>query len=167
MLPPNLVATKKCHSKQPSLHTADEENAQVFALALLRRKYRLVTGNVYKKVSEMCHITLNKTAIFGDNGTISLEARCNCGDRRRQQRPYRVWFRDSSGLSDEGSSYNKVSSPVSQTVVSSESPSVTDWMLDNASSCYYNETYGRWMTQDEAYTAVKENVARSNQVKRA
>ncbi|KAF2585434.1 hypothetical protein F2Q70_00034908 [Brassica cretica] len=30
-----------------------------------------LTGKVYDKVCEMCHITLNKTAIFGDNGTIS------------------------------------------------------------------------------------------------
>ncbi|AEE31862.1 Serine hydroxymethyltransferase 7 [Arabidopsis thaliana] len=66
-----------------------KKNAQALAAALLRRKCRLVTGGtdnhlllwdltpmgltgkVYEKVCEMCHITLNKTAIFGDNGTIS------------------------------------------------------------------------------------------------
>ncbi|KAJ0232765.1 Serine hydroxymethyltransferase 7 [Hirschfeldia incana] len=66
-----------------------KKNAQALASALLRRKCRLVTGGtdnhlllwdltplgltgkVYEKVCEMCHITLNKTAIFGDNGTIS------------------------------------------------------------------------------------------------
>ncbi|ESQ33306.1 hypothetical protein EUTSA_v10003888mg [Eutrema salsugineum] len=66
-----------------------KKNAQALASALLRRNCRLVTGGtdnhlllwdltplgltgkVYEKVCEMCHITLNKTAIFGDNGTIS------------------------------------------------------------------------------------------------
>ncbi|KAF6155518.1 hypothetical protein GIB67_017873 [Kingdonia uniflora] len=66
-----------------------KKNAQTLASALLRRKCRLVTGGTdnhlvlwdlgtlgltgknYEKVCEMCHITLNKTAIFGDNGTIS------------------------------------------------------------------------------------------------
>ncbi|CAN8303356.1 unnamed protein product [Cochlearia groenlandica] len=66
-----------------------KKNAQALASALLRHKCRLVTGGtdnhlllwdltpmgltgkVYEKVCEMCHITLNKTAIFGDNGTIS------------------------------------------------------------------------------------------------
>ncbi|VVB11624.1 unnamed protein product [Arabis nemorensis] len=66
-----------------------KKNAQALASALLRRKCRLVTGGtdnhlllwdltplgltgkVYEKVCEICHITLNKTAIFGDNGTIS------------------------------------------------------------------------------------------------
>lgn len=28
-------------------------------------------GKNYEKVCEMCHITLNKSAIFGDNGAIS------------------------------------------------------------------------------------------------
>ncbi|KAG6653063.1 serine hydroxymethyltransferase 7-like [Carya illinoinensis] len=66
-----------------------KKNAQALASALLRRKCRLVTGGTdnhlllwdlrplgltgknYEKVCEMCHITLNKIAIFGDNGTIT------------------------------------------------------------------------------------------------
>ncbi|KAJ8773402.1 hypothetical protein K2173_028579 [Erythroxylum novogranatense] len=65
-----------------------KRNAQALATALLRRKCRLVTGGTdnhlllwdlttlgltgksYEKACEICHITLNKTAIFGDNGTI-------------------------------------------------------------------------------------------------
>ncbi|KAK7302410.1 hypothetical protein RJT34_13299 [Clitoria ternatea] len=66
-----------------------KKNAQALASALLRRKCRLVTGGtdnhlilwdlrplgltgkLYEKVCEACHITLNKIAIFGDNGTIT------------------------------------------------------------------------------------------------
>ncbi|XVE55424.1 hypothetical protein DITRI_Ditri03aG0157400 [Diplodiscus trichospermus] len=66
-----------------------KNNAQTLASALLKRKCKLVTGGTdnhlllwdlttlgltgkcYEKVCEMCHITLNKTAIFGDNGAIS------------------------------------------------------------------------------------------------
>ncbi|XP_039069162.1 serine hydroxymethyltransferase 7-like isoform X1 [Hibiscus syriacus] len=66
-----------------------KKNAQALASALLRKKCKLVTGGTdnhlllwdlttlgltgkcYEKVCEMCHITLNKTAIFGDNGAIS------------------------------------------------------------------------------------------------
>ncbi|KAK9270045.1 hypothetical protein L1049_025618 [Liquidambar formosana] len=66
-----------------------KKNAQALASALLRRKCRLVTGGTdnhlllwdlralgltgktYEKVCEMCHITLNKSAIFGDNGALS------------------------------------------------------------------------------------------------
>lgn len=66
-----------------------KKNAQALSSALLRRKCRLVTGGTdnhlllwdlrtlgltgknYEKVCEMCHITLNKIAIFGDNGTIT------------------------------------------------------------------------------------------------
>ncbi|KAM7252904.1 hypothetical protein ACFE04_025522 [Oxalis oulophora] len=66
-----------------------KKNAQALASALLRRKCRLVTGGTdnhlvlwdltalgltgkyYEKVCELCHITLNKTAIYGDNGAIS------------------------------------------------------------------------------------------------
>ncbi|KAG6709697.1 serine hydroxymethyltransferase 7-like [Carya illinoinensis] len=66
-----------------------KKNAQALASALLRRKCRLVTGGTdnhlllwdlrplgltgknYEKVCEMCHITLNKIAIFDDNGTIT------------------------------------------------------------------------------------------------
>ncbi|KAK4745201.1 hypothetical protein SAY87_011513 [Trapa incisa] len=66
-----------------------KKNAQALASALLRRKCRLVTGGTdnhllvwdvmplkitgwnYEKVCEMCHITVNKTAIYGDNGVIS------------------------------------------------------------------------------------------------
>ncbi|KAL4309208.1 hypothetical protein GQ457_01G027740 [Hibiscus cannabinus] len=66
-----------------------KKNAQALASALLRKNCKLVTGGTdnhlllwdlttlgltgkcYEKVCEMCHITLNKTAIFGDNGAIS------------------------------------------------------------------------------------------------
>ncbi|ERN20678.1 hypothetical protein AMTRI_Chr11g97860 [Amborella trichopoda] len=65
-----------------------KKNAQVLASALLRRKCRLVTGGTdnhlllwdlrplgltgkaYEKVCEVCHITINKSAIFGDNGAL-------------------------------------------------------------------------------------------------
>ncbi|KAJ9673731.1 hypothetical protein PVL29_023345 [Vitis rotundifolia] len=66
-----------------------KKNAQALAAALLRKSCKLVTdgtdnhlllwdltdlhitGKNYEKVCEMCHITLNKTAIYGDNGAIS------------------------------------------------------------------------------------------------
>lgn len=66
-----------------------KKNAQALASALLRRKCRLVTGGTdnhlllwdlrtlgltgknYEKVCELCHITLNKVAIFDDNGIIT------------------------------------------------------------------------------------------------
>lgn len=66
-----------------------KKNAQALASALLRRNCKLVTGGTdnhlllwdlrtlgltgknFEKVSEMCHITLNKIAIFDDNGTIT------------------------------------------------------------------------------------------------
>ncbi|GLU00989.1 hypothetical protein SLE2022_183190 [Rubroshorea leprosula] len=66
-----------------------KKNAQALASALLRRQCKLVTGGTdnhlllwdltalgltgkcFEKVSEMCHITVNKTAIFGGNGAIS------------------------------------------------------------------------------------------------
>ncbi|XP_030544457.1 serine hydroxymethyltransferase 7-like [Rhodamnia argentea] len=67
-----------------------KKNAQALASALLRRKCRLVTGGTdnhllvwdltplglsgknYEKVCEMCRISVNKAAIFGENGAISL-----------------------------------------------------------------------------------------------
>ncbi|XAR56339.1 Glycine hydroxymethyltransferase [Bertholletia excelsa] len=66
-----------------------KKNAQALASALLRKHCRLVTGGTdnhmvlwdlrtlgltgknYEKVCEMCHITVNKVAIFDDNGTIT------------------------------------------------------------------------------------------------
>ncbi|KAJ7959073.1 Serine hydroxymethyltransferase [Quillaja saponaria] len=66
-----------------------KRNAQALASALLKRKCRLVTGGTdnhlllwdvtalglngknYEKVCETCQITLNKAAVFGDNGAIS------------------------------------------------------------------------------------------------
>ncbi|CAL9094629.1 unnamed protein product [Musa acuminata var. zebrina] len=66
-----------------------KRNAQALASALLRRNCRLVTGGTdnhlllwdlrtfgltgknFEKVCEACHISLNKTPIFGDNGAIS------------------------------------------------------------------------------------------------
>lgn len=66
-----------------------KKNAQALASALLRKNCRLVTGGTdnhlllwdlttlgligknYEKVCETCHITLNKSAIFDENGGIS------------------------------------------------------------------------------------------------
>ncbi|OAY67968.1 serine hydroxymethyltransferase 7-like [Ananas comosus] len=66
-----------------------KKNAQALASALLRRKCRLVTGGTdnhlllwdlrtfgltgknFEKVCEACHMSLNKTPIYGDNGSIS------------------------------------------------------------------------------------------------
>ncbi|KAL5559221.1 hypothetical protein UlMin_035432 [Ulmus minor] len=66
-----------------------KKNARALASALLRRKCRLVTGGTdnhlliwdvtalglvgknFEKVCEICYITLNKCAIFGDSGAIS------------------------------------------------------------------------------------------------
>ncbi|KAI4298982.1 hypothetical protein L6164_032484 [Bauhinia variegata] len=66
-----------------------KKNARALAVALSRRKCRLVTGGTdnylliwdlrplgltgkyYEKVCEMCHITLNKVTIFDDNGIIT------------------------------------------------------------------------------------------------
>lgn len=66
-----------------------KKNAQALASALLRRNCRLITGGtdnhlllwdlrplkltgkIYEKVCEVCHITLNKITIYGENGTIS------------------------------------------------------------------------------------------------
>lgn len=66
-----------------------KKNAQALASALLRRKCRLVTGGTdnhlvlwdlrtfgltgknFEKVCELCHISINKTPIYGDNGSIS------------------------------------------------------------------------------------------------
>ncbi|KAI0496102.1 hypothetical protein KFK09_022409 [Dendrobium nobile] len=71
-----------------------KKNIQALAAALLRRKCRLVTGGTdnhmllwdlrtfglagktFEKVCEACHISLNKTPIFGDNGAI-----CSAGVR--------------------------------------------------------------------------------------
>ncbi|KAK9109460.1 hypothetical protein Sjap_017520 [Stephania japonica] len=66
-----------------------KRNAQALSAALLTRQFTLVTGGTdnhmvlldlrhlgltgrnYEKVCEMCHISLNKAAIFGDNGSVS------------------------------------------------------------------------------------------------
>lgn len=66
-----------------------KKNAQALGSALLRRNCKLITGGTdnhlllwdlrplgltgknFEKVCEMCHITLNKIAIFDDNGTIT------------------------------------------------------------------------------------------------
>ncbi|KAL5704232.1 glycine hydroxymethyltransferase [Ranunculus cassubicifolius] len=79
------VATPEYHAYMQQV----KKNAQALACALIRKKCRLVTGGTdnhlvlwdlrnlgltgknYEKVCEVCHITLNKSAIFGDNGAIS------------------------------------------------------------------------------------------------
>lgn len=66
-----------------------KKNAQALASALLKRNCRLVTGgtdnhlllwdlrplgltgNRYEKVCEMCHMTVNKNAVFGDSGAMA------------------------------------------------------------------------------------------------
>lgn len=66
-----------------------KKNAQALASGLLRRNCRLVTGGTdnhmvlwdlrnlgligknFEKVCEMCHITVNKIAIFDDNGSLT------------------------------------------------------------------------------------------------
>lgn len=35
-------------------------------------KISVLSGKNYEKVCEMCHISVNKAAIFGENGAISL-----------------------------------------------------------------------------------------------
>ncbi|KAF5740258.1 Serine hydroxymethyltransferase 6 isoform 1 [Tripterygium wilfordii] len=84
------IALKQVATPEFKVYTQQvKKNAQALASALLRRKCRLVTGGTdnhlllwdlttlgltgknYEKVCEMCHITLNKTAIFGDNGAFS------------------------------------------------------------------------------------------------
>ncbi|XP_050236037.1 serine hydroxymethyltransferase 7 [Mercurialis annua] len=65
-----------------------KKNARALASALLRRKCRLVTGGTdnhlllwdlttlglagknYEKVCETCHITINKSAVYGENGVV-------------------------------------------------------------------------------------------------
>uniref|UniRef100_A0A2P2LKA6 Serine hydroxymethyltransferase n=1 Tax=Rhizophora mucronata TaxID=61149 RepID=A0A2P2LKA6_RHIMU len=83
------IALKQVASPEYKVYMQQvRKNAQALASALLRRKCRLVTGGTdnhlvlwdltslgltgknYEKVCEICHITLNKSAIFGDNGTI-------------------------------------------------------------------------------------------------
>ncbi|KAI4389131.1 hypothetical protein MLD38_001388 [Melastoma candidum] len=67
-----------------------KKNAQALAFALLRRKCKLVTGGTdnhlvvwdltsvglsgknFEKVCEMCNLSVNKAAIFNENGSISL-----------------------------------------------------------------------------------------------
>uniref|UniRef100_A0A0D6QSB7 Serine hydroxymethyltransferase n=1 Tax=Araucaria cunninghamii TaxID=56994 RepID=A0A0D6QSB7_ARACU len=66
-----------------------KRNSQALASALLKRNCKLVTGgtdnhlllwdlrplgltgNRYEKVCEMCHLTVNKNAVFGDSGAMS------------------------------------------------------------------------------------------------
>lgn len=46
--------------------------SHVYIIILLFLNYFLCSvGKNYEKVCEICHITLNKSAIFGDNGTVS------------------------------------------------------------------------------------------------
>ncbi|XP_010521222.1 PREDICTED: serine hydroxymethyltransferase 6 [Tarenaya hassleriana] len=84
------IALKQVASPQYKAYMQQvKRNAQVLASALLRKNCKLVTGGtdnhmvlwdltplgltgkVYEKVCEMCNITLNKTAVFNENGVIS------------------------------------------------------------------------------------------------
>ncbi|CAM8878129.1 unnamed protein product [Rhodiola kirilowii] len=84
------IAFKQVASLSYKMHIQQvKNNAQTLASALIRRRCRLVTGGTdnhmvlwdlsalgvtgrcYEKVCEMCHITLNKCAVYGDSGSIS------------------------------------------------------------------------------------------------
>lgn len=47
----------------------------VFCEVVMRVAYKVVlnqlTGKNFEKVCELCHISINKTPIYGDNGSIS------------------------------------------------------------------------------------------------
>ncbi|KAM7470354.1 hypothetical protein LguiA_008537 [Lonicera macranthoides] len=83
------VALKQVATQEYKVYMQQvKKNAQALVSALLRRNCRLVTGGTdnhlilwdlrnlgltgknFEKVCETCHITLNKIAIFDDNGTI-------------------------------------------------------------------------------------------------
>ncbi|XP_066313041.1 serine hydroxymethyltransferase 7-like isoform X2 [Miscanthus floridulus] len=84
-----LVAAKVATPEYKAYIQQVKKNAQALASALLRRKCRLVTGGtdnhlvlwdlrtlgltgkIFEKVCEACHISINKTPIYGDNGSIS------------------------------------------------------------------------------------------------
>ncbi|EOA39946.1 hypothetical protein CARUB_v10008636mg [Capsella rubella] len=84
------IALKQAASPEYKLYMRQvKKNAKALASALISRKCKLVTGGtdnhlllwdlsplgltgkVYEKVCEMCHITVNKVAIFNENGVIS------------------------------------------------------------------------------------------------
>ncbi|KAG7592578.1 Serine hydroxymethyltransferase-like domain [Arabidopsis thaliana x Arabidopsis arenosa] len=84
------IALKQAASPEYKLYMRQvKKNAKALASALISRKCKLITGGtdnhlllwdltplgltgkVYEKVCEMCHITVNKVAIFSENGVIS------------------------------------------------------------------------------------------------
>uniref|UniRef100_A0A1J3EXU3 Serine hydroxymethyltransferase n=1 Tax=Noccaea caerulescens TaxID=107243 RepID=A0A1J3EXU3_NOCCA len=84
------IALKQAASPEYKVYMRQvKKNAKALASALTSRKCKLVTGGtdnhlllwdltplgltgkVYEKVCEMCHITVNKVAIFAENGVIS------------------------------------------------------------------------------------------------
>ncbi|KAG2318680.1 hypothetical protein Bca52824_011893 [Brassica carinata] len=84
------IALKQAASPEYKLYMRQvKKNAKALASALISKKCKLVTsgtdnhlllwdltplgltGKVYEKVCEMCHITVNKVAIFSENGVIS------------------------------------------------------------------------------------------------
>ncbi|XP_013605725.1 PREDICTED: serine hydroxymethyltransferase 6-like [Brassica oleracea var. oleracea] len=84
------IALKQAASPEYKVYMRQvKKNAKALASALISRKCKLVTGGtdnhlllwdltplgltgkVYEKVCEMCHITVNKVAIFSENGVIS------------------------------------------------------------------------------------------------
>ncbi|KAF8088466.1 hypothetical protein N665_0541s0031 [Sinapis alba] len=84
------IALKQAASPEYKLYMRQvKENVKALASALISKKCKLVTGGtdnhlllwdltplgltgkVYEKVCEMCHITVNKVAIFSENGVIS------------------------------------------------------------------------------------------------
>ncbi|ESQ34592.1 hypothetical protein EUTSA_v10007136mg [Eutrema salsugineum] len=84
------IALKQAASPEYKVYMRQvKKNAKALASALISKNCKLVTGGtdnhlllwdltpfgltgkVYEKVCEMCHITVNKVAIFSDNGVIS------------------------------------------------------------------------------------------------
>ncbi|KAL0688124.1 hypothetical protein Bca4012_087801 [Brassica carinata] len=120
-----------------------------------------LTGKVYDKVCEMCHITLNKTAIFGDNGTPAMRTRgCiesdfeTIVDFLRKAAHITSALQRKFGKPHKELCYEMHASSYHRYIAAAQQGAKT-----NHRSIVY--------AVNEAYSAVKENMARGNQVKRA